>query len=154
MNSSLYDRKAVVPDTLLKHLQKCFDSTSTSENDEGGKRNKELRDSKVASYQQIKRIKNWFDQYSGNKEDSPFILNGGDRMKNWCDEVLKTWRGGINNGKKIKGDTGMQNQFIDDHEKNGIIVSPNKRHEKGINKFDSSIKEEIKKINNLIKKII
>ena len=75
-------------------------------------------------------------------------------MKNWCDEVLKTWRGGINNGKKIKGDTGMQNQFIDDHEKNGISVSPNKRHEKGINKFDSSIKEEIKKINNLIKKII
>ena len=102
MNSSLYDRKAVVPDTLLKHLQKCFDSTSTSENDEGGKRNKELRDSKVASYQQIKRIKNWFDQYSGNKEDSPFILNGGDRMKNWCDEVLKTWRGGINNDIKNK----------------------------------------------------
>ena len=56
MNSSLYDRKAVVPDTLLKHLEQCFNSANGDENTEGHKRNKELRDSKVATYQQIKRI--------------------------------------------------------------------------------------------------
>ena len=48
----------------------------------------------------------------------------------------------------------MQNQFLDTHEKNGVNISPNKRHEKGINKFDTSIKEEVEKINYLIKKIL
>lgn len=150
MNSSLYDRKAVVPDTLLKHLQKCFDSTSTSENDEGGKRNKELRDSKVASYQQIKRIKNWFDSYSGNKEDAPFILNGGDRMKGWCDEVLRVWRQGDNSGKKIKMNTGMENQYLDSHEKNNFNL--NNKHTSSVDNL--KVNEEVKKINKLINKIL
>lgn len=154
MNSSLYDRKSVIPDTLLKHLEQCFSSSNGNENTEGYKRNKELRDSKVATYQQIKRIKSWFDNFNGNKEDAPFILNGGDRMKNWCDEVLNTWRNNVEGGKKIKSDTGMQNQFLDTHEKNGVNISPNKKHEKGINKFDTSIKEEVEKINYLIKKIL
>ena len=35
-------------------------------------RNKDIVDSGHVTYQQIKRIKNWFDQYSGNKEDAPF----------------------------------------------------------------------------------
>ena len=137
MNSSLYDRKAVIPDTLLKHLEQCFSSSNGNENTEG-----------------YKRIKSWFDNFNGNKEDAPFILNGGDRMKNWCDEVLNTWRNNVEGGKKIKSDTGMQNQFLDTHEKNGVNISPNKRHEKGINKFDTSIKEEVEKINYLIKKIL
>jgi hypothetical protein len=154
MNSSLYDRKAVVPDTLLKHLEQCFSSTDGDEGTEGYNRNKELREKKVATYQQIKRIKNWFDGYNGNKKDAPFILNGGDRMKSWCDEVLKTWRNSVEGGKKVKSDTGMQNQFNDTHEKNGINLIPSKRHEKGSNKFDTSIKEEVKKINYLIKKIL
>ena len=154
MNKNLYDRIAIIPDSLVKHLNDCFTSVQGNQNIEGYNRNQQLRQTKQATYQQIKRIKSWFDNYSGDKKDAPFILNGGDRMKNWCDEVLNTWRNNVEGGKKIKSDTGMQNQFLDTHEKNGVNISPNKRHEKGINKFDTSIKEEVEKINYLIKKIL
>jgi hypothetical protein len=150
MNSDLYNNTAVLPDTLLKHLNNCFNSTQADSNTEGYNRNQELRQSKNATYQQIKRIKSWFDGYNGNKEDAPFILNGGDRMKNWCDEVLKVWRANVDGGKKIKSDTGMQNQYIDNHEKNSFNL--NDKHSSTVD--DLSVNEELKKINKLMKKII
>lgn len=150
MNSDLYNNTAVLPDTLLKHLNDCFNSTQADSNTEGYNRNQELRQSKNATYQQIKRIKSWFDGYNGNKEDAPFILNGGDRMKNWCDEVLKVWRANVDGGKKIKSDTGMQNQYIDNHEKNSFNL--NDKHSSTVD--DLSVNEELKKINKLMKKII
>lgn len=150
MNSDLYNNTAVLPDTLLKHLNDCFNSTQADSNTEGFNRNQELRQSKNATYQQIKRIKSWFDGYNGNKEDAPFILNGGDRMKNWCDEVLKVWRANVDGGKKIKSDTGMQNQYIDNHEKNSFNL--NDKHSSTVD--DLSVNEELKKINKLMKKII
>jgi hypothetical protein len=152
MNSDLYNNTAVLPDTLLKHLGDSFNSVQlqADTNIEGFNRNQELRQSKNATYQQIKRIKSWFDGYNGNKEDAPFILNGGDRMKNWCDEVLKVWRANVDGGKKIKSDTGMQNQYIDNHEKNSFNL--NDKHSSTVD--DLSVNEELKKINKLMKKII
>ena len=152
MNSDLYNNTAVLPDTLLKHLGDSFNSVQlqADSNIEGFNRNQELRQSKNATYQQIKRIKSWFDGYNGNKEDAPFILNGGDRMKNWCDEVLKVWRANVDGGKKIKSDTGMQNQYIDNHEKNSFNL--NDKHSSTVD--DLSVNEELKKINKLMKKII
>jgi len=152
MNSDLYNNTAVLPDTLLKHLGDSFNSVQlqSDSNIEGFNRNQELRQSKNATYQQIKRIKSWFDGYNGNKEDAPFILNGGDRMKNWCDEVLKVWRANVDGGKKIKSDTGMQNQYIDNHEKNSFNL--NDKHSSTVD--DLSVNEELKKINKLMKKII
>ena len=147
MNSSLYDRKAVVPDTLLKHLEKCFTSTNGNENVEGFNRNKELREKKVATYQQIKRIKNWFDQFTGKKEDAPFILNGGDRMKSWCDEVLRVWRDNDSSSKEHKSDAGMQNQYLDSHEKNSFNL--NDKHTTTVDNL--KVENEIKRINKLIK---
>jgi hypothetical protein len=152
MNSDLYNNTAVLPDTLLKHLGDSFNSVQlqSDSNIEGFNRNQELRQSKNATYQQIKRIKSWFDGYNGNKEDAPFILNGGDRMKNWCDEVLKVWRANVDGGKKIKSDTGMQNQYIDNHEKNSFNL--NDKHSSTVD--DLSVNEELKKINKLMKKIM
>jgi hypothetical protein len=144
MNSDLYNNTAVLPDTLLKHLGDCFNSTQADSNTEGYNRNQELRQTKNATYQQIKRIKNWFDSYSGNKKDAPFILNGGDRMKNWCDEVLRVWRGDTKSSKKLKSDSGMQNQFLSSHEKNSFNL--NDKHTTTVD----SLKEEINKINKLI----
>jgi hypothetical protein len=150
MNSDLYNNTAVLPDTLLKHLGDCFNSVQADTNIEGYNRNQELRQSKNATYQQIKRIKSWFDGYGGNKEDAPFILNGGDRMKNWCDEVLNVWRSNVEGGKKIKSDTGMQNQYIDSHEKNSFNLTD--KHSSAVD--DLSVNEELKKINKLMKKLL
>jgi hypothetical protein len=150
MNSELYDRKVKLPDTLKNHLSKSFESVESDANTEGHNRNQEIRESGILTYQQIKRIKNWFDKYDGDGKDAPFILNGGDRMKTWCDHVLNHWRSVIDSGKKVKADSGMSNQYIDSHDKDGIVVNPNDKHESGLNKFDTSVNEEIKRINKLI----
>jgi hypothetical protein len=150
VNKSLYNKKAKLPESLKKHLEDSFNSIGGDANTEGFNRNKDLRESGLVTYQQLKRIKNWFDVYTGNKEDAPFILNGGDRMNKWCDSVLNHWRSSLESGKQIKSDTGMQNQFIDNHQKTGINVTPGSKHEKGINKFDTAVTLEIRKINKLM----
>ncbi len=145
MNKNLYDRKAKLPDGLLKHLKQCFTSVDADSNTEGYNRNKEISDSGYVTYQQIKRIKNWFDGYGGKKEDAPFILNGGDRMKSWCDEVLRVWRDNDDSSKQHKSDAGMQNQYLDSHFKLGT----GSQHSSTADQL--SVKEEIKRINKLIK---
>ena len=149
MNSNLYNKKAKLPVSLIKHLKDCFNSVNGNSNTEGYNRNQELVKSGVATYQQIKRIKNWFDGYNGNKEDAPFILNGSDRMKTWCDEVLRVWRDDDGSSKKIKSDSGMQNQYLSSNEKNSFNL--NDKH--GSTVDDLKIKESIEKINKLIKNI-
>ena len=150
MNSQLYNNIAILPQSILDHLNDCFNSVQADSNIEGFNRNQELRQTKSATYQQIKRIKNWFDNYNGNKEDAPFILNGGDRMKNWCDEVLKVWRSNLEGGKKIKSDAGMMNQYNDSHEKNNFNM--NNSHQSTADSLQ--VNEELKRINKLMKKII
>ena len=145
MNKNLYDRKAKLPDGLLKHLKQCFTSVDADSNTEGYNRNKEITDNGYVTYQQIKRIKNWFDGYGGKKEDAPFILNGGDRMKGWCDEVLRVWRDNDGSSKQHKSDAGMQNQYLDSHFKLGT----GSQHSSTADQL--SVKEEIKRINKLIK---
>lgn len=153
MNKDLYNRKAKLPESLKSHLKKSFEMVEGDSNTEGYNRNKELRETGVVGYPVIKRIKNWFDSYNGDGKDAPYVLNGGDRMNKWCNHVLDHWRDTLESGMSIKSDTGMDNQYIDSHEKDGIVVNPHDKHERGINKYDTSITEEIKKINKLFKQL-
>ena len=154
MNSNLYNRIVIIPDSLIQHLKDCFGNVEGNQNIEGYNRNQELRKSKQATYQQVKRIKSWFDNYNGNKEDAPFILNGGDRMKNWCGEVLRVWRENDKGGKKTKMNAGMQNQFIDSHTKDNLIKNPLDSHSTTLSSIDPRVNEEVNIINKLIQKII
>lgn len=152
MNKDLYNRKAKLPDSLKNHLQKSFEMVEGDSNTEGYNRNKELRETGVVGYPVLKRIKNWFDSYQGDGKDAPYVLNGGERMNKWCNHVLDHWRNTLDQGQSIKSDTGMENQHIDTHEKDGIVVNPHDKHERGINKYDTAVTEEIKKINELFNK--
>ncbi len=147
MNSNLYDRKAKLPEDLIKHLKQSFSSVNANANTEGYNRNKEIVDSGHVTYQQIKRIKNWFDGFKGKKEDISYILNGGERMKKWCDEVLRVWRDNDESSKKHKGDTGMQNQYLDSHEKNSTNLAD--KHTSTVDNL--KVEQSIKRINKLIK---
>jgi hypothetical protein len=146
MNKSLYDRIIFLPNSLIKHLEDCFNSVSGDNNTEGYKRNQTLRQSKQITYQDLKRVKNWFDGYGGKKEDAPFILNGGDRMSTWTSHALQQMRDSVSSGKKTKADTGMQNQYLDSHEKNNFNL--NDKHTTTAD--DLKLENEIKRINGLI----
>jgi hypothetical protein len=78
VNKDLYDKIIYIPKEMLDHLTVCFERVPNSDSSvEGHKRNEELRNSKYATFQQLERIDNWFRYYNGNKEDAPYILNGG-----------------------------------------------------------------------------
>lgn len=147
MNSKLYDNIIILPETLIKHLEQCFNSVNGDTKTEGYNRNQELRKTKQITYQNLKRIKNWFEAFNGRKEDAPFILNGGDRMYQWVNHALKQMRDSLNTGKKVKKDTGMLNQYIDNHQKDGTDIDS--QHSRTVDNL--KVENEIKRINKLIK---
>jgi hypothetical protein len=150
MNNNLYNRNAKLPEDLIKHLKQCFSSVDGDSNTEGYNRNKEIVSKGYVTYQQIKRIKNWFDQNSENKKTPSYILNGGDRMKKWCDEVLRVWRDNDQSSKEHKSDTGMMNQHNDTHEKNNLNLAD--KHVSTVNNL--KVEQSINRINKLIKIIL
>lgn len=155
MNKELYDRKAKLPESLKTHLQKSFEMVEADANVEGYNRNQELRNNGIVTYQQLKRIKNWFDNYNGNQNELPFILNGGDYMKNWVNQVLTSMRDDNRLGKEVKSEV-LPNQFIDPHEKDGLknMNRPSKSHSTIRSEYDVAVTENLKRINDLMSKIL
>lgn len=156
MNKDLYGKTIPLPDNISEYLNRCFKSAQgADETTEGYKRNKELREKNEVTYQQLKRIKNWFDNFNGETNDLSFILNGGDYVKNWVNEILRGMRSDINMGKKIKSEV-LPNQYIQTHEKDGIknMNRPTKSHTSRGTENDVRITENLKRINELINKIL
>ena len=105
----------------------------------------------------MKRIKNFFDVYEGDETDSEYVLNGGERMKNWVNNALKIAREAIYNVKKAKQRGGMENAFIKPHEKD-TTKNPTKVRMARIDKSSSAnnlendkvVYESLDRIKNLI----
>ena len=93
MNKNLYGKLISLPKEITEYLGKCFDYIPNSDPSiEGHKRNIDLRDKGHVSYQQLGRMKNWFDNYDGDGTDAPFILNGGEYVKNWTNDTITQLR--------------------------------------------------------------
>ena len=158
MNKDLYNNpkgEIEFPKDKQEHMKKCFNMVKgVDENIEGFKRNQELQTKNFIDYKQLKRIKNFFDNFKGNHNDPSFILNGGVEMKNWVDNILRKMRQGLDLSKRNKADTGMMNQYIKPHEKKDFTnVRASQKHQSTINKYDSAVTESLKRINEIISKI-
>lgn len=127
---------------------------NANENTEGYNRNKELQSQKFITYKQLKRIKNFFDNFKGSHKHPSFILNGGVEIKNWVNDELRKMREYVKNTKTNKMNAGMMNQFIDPHEKKDFTnVRPSQEHSKTVDKYNAAVTESLKRINELISKI-
>jgi len=113
-NSSLENKYWELDEELLNHLSRIFNAYNGDENVAGYKRLKDLIDSKECSYQQMKRVKNFFDTYEGTIKQTPYLLNGGSKMKSWVEECLSNARQDIKGKKKSMMNVGMDNQFQKD----------------------------------------
>ena len=156
MNKDLYGNTVQLPEDVVEYLQQCFDSANTDDSTiEGFKRNQELRDSRETTYQQLKRMKNWFDNFNGLENDLPFILNGGHYVKNWVNDTLGGMRNNVYMGKKSKSEV-LPNQFIQTHTKDNLntMNRQSKSHSSTTGIINKDITESLKRINELIKKII
>ena len=155
MNKELYDREVEFNEDRRNHMKMCFHKVKNVDKDsEGYKRNKELQNQKFIGYKQLKRIKNFFDNFNGNQNDPEFILNGSFEMKNWVNDELRKLREFGHLNKRNKMDAGMQNQFIKPHEKKNFInVRPSKEHSKTVDKYNAAVTESLRRIKDLISKI-
>ena len=155
MNKNLYDKEIEFPSDKQKHMRANFHKVKNADkNTEGYKRNLELQNKNYISYKQLKRIKNFFDNFKGNQDEPEFILNGGVEMKNWVNNELRRMREFIKTTKTNKMNAGMMNQFIDPHEKKDFTnVRTSQEHSKTVDKYNPSVNESVKRINELISKI-
>jgi hypothetical protein len=121
---------------------------------EGHNRNQELRDTGYVTYQQLGRIKNWFDNYTGDGKDAPYILNGGDYVRNWVDSTLDHLRNDDSMNKQIRQDyhpEPIDKTIVDDMGWLADMNRPSKEHSSFTD--DIAITEALKRINEIMKKI-
>ena len=156
MNSKLYSVNVPLPKDMLDHLTICFQRVPNSDASvEGHKRNEELRDTGYVTYQQLGRIKNWFDNYEGDGTDAPFILNGADYMKNWVENTIQGLRKNDNFSNQIQNDympDEIDDKLIKDLGPIADMIRPSKDHSTFTQ--DVRIKEDLNRINQIMKKII
>jgi hypothetical protein len=113
-NSKLENMYWELGETMTNHLTKIYNAYKGNEDVEGYKRLEGLIDNGEISYQQMKRIKNFFDNFSGKKNDTSYLLNGGSNMRIWVEECLSNAREGVKGKKKSMMNIGMHNQFHKD----------------------------------------
>ncbi len=158
MNKDLYNSpqgEIEFPNDKREHLKKCFHMVKgADENTEGFNRNKELQTKKFIDYKQLKRIKNFFDNFKGKHTDPSFILNGGVEIKNWVNDELRKMREYGHLTKKNKMDAGMQNTFINPHEKKDFTnVRKSQEHSKTVERYTEAVTESLKRINEIMLKL-
>ena len=110
-NSKLRGVTITIEKDVNHHLKKIFNAYCGNRNVEGYTRLKNLCDSKDISYEQLARVKNFFDNFTGKKSDTPYLLNGGTKMKEWVEMSLSNMRDGVENKKKNMSNVGMPNQY-------------------------------------------
>jgi hypothetical protein len=156
VNKDLYNKTIELPKEIVEYLETCFNHLPNSDsNTEGHNRNQELRNSGYVTYQQLGRIKNWFDNYDGDGTDAPYILNGADYMRDWVNNTLNGMRSIDSNKKQIKKDY-VPDEIDGDMVKNlgpiADMLRPSKQHSTFVQ--DVKISENVNRINQIMKKII
>ena len=137
MNSNLYGKTYEIPSDILSKLE-SFKSEKTIAN---------LLSKGTITYQNIKKIIH-------DMENGELDKLGGNDFKSWLDLTLTSDKDRVHGSKEIRKNGGMENQFIKPHEKKEVNVRPSQRHEKSINKYDSSVIESLQRINEIMKKIL
>ena len=137
MNKDLYGKEYKIPDSTLKHLKK-YETNETIGN---------LLSTGNVSYSLLKKMKHRME--NGEKDSL-----GGDHMLGWVNHTLNSDRSSIEAGKEAKAQSGMPNDYIRPHNKDKVndLNRPSKSHDK-INS-DIKITEALKRINQIIQKII
>lgn len=116
-NSELKNRKFPLAKGIRRYLQQVLKNYDGDKSVMGYKRLNNILEMDAISFSEMKRIKNFFDSYTGTDKSAEYILNGGDAMKTWVNNTLNTARQAVENFKQAKKDAGIKNAFIRHHEK-------------------------------------
>jgi polyhydroxyalkanoate synthesis regulator phasin len=151
VNKDLKHDKYVLPDEIKNILTYKIKNMSSS--DKGYKRCNTLVDDGYLTYPQAKKFKY---ELENELEGGDYDNVGGDTMLDFINGSLTNRRDGVHSAKKIKMDSGMENQFKKSHTKDGSKNPTKVRKVKVATKSDDimnnrAIYEEIDRIKQLIK---
>lgn len=107
-NKDLINTVYVIGDNLLKHLENTYKNYKGDKTKEGYKRLRnliEMSKNGGIKFNEMKRLKNWFDNNHLNKETDEYKLNGGDLMRDWINSQLYIARKISKNRKKVLSGT-------------------------------------------------
>lgn len=105
MNSDLYGNTYRIPEKIINLITaKLY----TSKDSEGVKRAKNLIKNKYCTYQTLKRLKNFFDNFNRETQSiDQYELAGGQAMQNFVEQILQSERSRTGKSKEIKQGMGM-----------------------------------------------
>jgi uncharacterized protein (UPF0333 family) len=134
----------------------CFAKVKNADaNVEGYNRNRRLQSANQVGYPELKRIKNFFDSHKGNPQDAPFILNGENKMKDFVNSILSGARQSLSTSKEIRNNTGMDGSKPELADPNvNLNISQDTANKSTIEKYDLQVTESLKRINDLITKLL
>ena len=162
MNSKLYDKtqgEVLIPKNIKNHLINSFaQAKGANENVEGFNRNKELQSQEKISYGQLKRIKNFFDTFGGKENELPFILNGGNVMKDWVSGELNKMRNNVKGQQHVTQPDDSRVKAQDYKNNVQDLSRPSQSHKTSVNRHataiaDAAVTESLRRIKDLISKI-
>ena len=113
-----------LPDGIRKRLEKVLDDNSdlrTMGNQSAKEAYDHLRDilsmddGKGISFEEMKRMKNWFENHTNSKKTKQYELYGGDVMMNWVDNQLNTARRTAEGHRKARKAAGYTNAYKKEH---------------------------------------
>lgn len=114
-NSRLKYNKYLIPFGVKNHLIKTLKEYNGEKTVDGYKRLNNLVNSNYITYQELKRIKNFFDSYKGKKTDPTYILNGSEQMRIWVETTLTKARETVINDKEATKKAGLSNTYKTKH---------------------------------------
>lgn len=152
-NSSLRGKVFPVPDKVLSELSKNLKKFSDKRDSKGFNRSIFVLERRACSYEQLKRIKNYFDTITeDNYNEVEYLLNGGDIMKKWVNLTLEMARKSIRGSKTARRNATLDNQFRKESGDNMKPPTPNIKQTPSF--MDTSdLMVEVKKINDIYKEI-
>jgi len=149
MNKSLYGKQIRVPNELLhllKEKQKLGAGKSKEElsQTQGWKRNLDLVNRKMITFQNLERWQNWFK--TNPKEGMSYELHGGKPMERWVVQTLQNMRDQDGKNKKVQDVTKPETDLKPESPLMGGEPNQSKSDQFG----PAKINEEINKIKKLI----
>ena len=122
-NKELKTHRWFIPDGVRHHLEKIKDDNKKEELSKNHTTKEAwdhlefiLGEEKGISYQEMKRMKNWFDKNYNATKTKQYELYGGDIMKTWVENQLKSATLYVKKHKEAQRAMGKENAFIKPHE--------------------------------------
>lgn len=122
-NKELKTHRWFLPDGVRHHLEKIKDSNKKEELSKNHTTKEAwdhlvfiLGEEKGITYQEMKRMKNWFDKNYNATKTKQYELYGGEVMKTWVENQLNSATLWVKKHKEAQRAMGKDNAFIKPHE--------------------------------------